>query len=143
MNSVLVDASGIVALLDSSEQYHKNSVRAFEALSRPLVTCEAVIAESCHLLKRCPGAAEAILKNVRHGVIRLPWTLTTNEFRVTKLMKQYIKVPMDFADACLVCMAEDYGTADILTLDLDFEIYRWLHKKPFNILIDRKIHPKK
>ena len=139
MISVLVDTSGIVALLDSSEQYHKNSVKAFEGLSRPLITCEAVIAESCHLVRRLPGAREAILKNLQKGIIRIPWMLSGNESRVSSLIKKYGKVPMDLADACLVCMAEDYGTGDILTLDLDFEIYRWSHKKPFSILINRKI----
>lgn len=143
MTSVLVDTSGIVALLDRSERYHKNCVQAFESLSRPLITCEAVIAEACRLLRHCPGASEAILKNVQRGIIRIPWTLTGHELRVAKLIGQYEKVPMDLADACLVCMAEDFGSGDVLTLDLDFEIYRWFSRKPFNILIDRRSHGKK
>lgn len=137
MISVLVDTSGIVALLDRSEKHHKKCAEAFETLSRPLITCEAVIAEACHLLRRSPGASEAILKNVQQGMIRLPWTLAGHESRVAKLIHQYKRVPMDLADACLVCMAEDDGTGDILTLDLDFEIYRWSSRKPFNILIER------
>jgi predicted nucleic acid-binding protein len=32
---------------------------------------------------------------------------------------------MDFADACLVDMAGKYRSGRILTLDGDFEIYRW------------------
>lgn len=137
MKSVLVDTSGIVALLDRSERYHKKSVQSFEALTRPLITCEAVIAEACHLLRHSPGASEAILKNIQLRLITLPWTLSGRESRISALLKQYSKVPMDFADACLVCMAEDYGTGDILTLDSDFEIYRWSTRRAFNLLIDR------
>jgi hypothetical protein len=38
---------------------------------------------------------------------------------------------MDFADACLVDMANVYDTGRILTLDSDFRIYRWARKRPF------------
>jgi hypothetical protein len=39
-----------------------------EAAAAPLVTCEAVIAESCYLLRKQAGAADAILENVKTGV---------------------------------------------------------------------------
>ncbi len=39
------------------------------------------------------------------------------------------------ADACLVHLAGELQTADILTLDSDFEIYRWGANKPFQLLL--------
>ena len=58
MKPVLVDTGVIVALLDRSERSHARCVAVMEGFERPLVTCEAVIAESCYLLRRLPGATE-------------------------------------------------------------------------------------
>ena len=138
MKPVLLDTSGIVALLDCSEQYHQACAEVMTVLRRPLITCEAVIAESCHLLRRMHGASEMLLKNIQTGIIHMPWRLVGRDLRISELMHQYAKVPMSFADACLVCMAEDFETADILTLDSDFEIYRWSSRKTFNMLIALK-----
>ena len=55
MIPVLLDTGVIVALMDRSESRHRACVRVVERLERPLVTCEAVIAESCYLLRRFPG----------------------------------------------------------------------------------------
>jgi predicted nucleic acid-binding protein len=137
MKPVLVDTGAIVSLLDRSERNHNNSSEAFEFITRPLITCEAVIAECFHLLRKLPGAQTAVLQNLERGILHIPWTLAGQEKRVSSLVKQYSKVPMDLADACLVCMAEDYGSGDILTLDLDFEVYRWSARKAFNLLIER------
>jgi hypothetical protein len=47
-----------------------------EAAAAPLVTCEAVIAESCYLLRKQAGAADAILENVKTGVFQIPLQLS-------------------------------------------------------------------
>ena len=135
MKPILLDTSGIVALLDRSEQQHLACKEALQSLTRPLITCEAVIAETCYLLRRMQGAQKMVLKNIQTGMIRLPWSLAGRDLRVAELMHQYRKVPMAFADACLVCMAEDFETKDILTLDSDFQFYRWAGRKPFELLV--------
>ena len=143
MKPVLIDTSAIVALLDRSEHRHQACSDALAEISRPLVTCEAVIAEACHLLRRMPGAAETVLQNIQGGVSRIPWGLAGRELRVAELIRQYTKVPMAFADACLVCMAEEFETGDILTLDSDFEVYRWSARKTFKILVALQQRSKK
>ena len=40
-----------------------------------------------------------------------------------------------FADACLVQMADELDTGDILTLDSDFIHYRWRKTRAFRMLI--------
>ena len=49
MKPTLLDSGVIVGLLDRSEIYHNRCVSALEEFAGPLVTCEAVIAESCYL----------------------------------------------------------------------------------------------
>ncbi len=136
MKPVLLDTSCIVALLDRSEERHRHCAEAVSALEGPLVTCEAVIAESCYLLREAKGAAEAILENVERGAFLVPFRLIGNAARVSRLMKKYADVPMDFADACLVDMAGQFETGRILTLDADFRIYRWGRNRPFDLLLE-------
>ena len=42
---------------------------------------------------------------------------------------------MDFADSCLVFLAEKYGIQEIATIDRDFTIYRVKGKKKFKNLV--------
>lgn len=95
-----------------------------DALLVPLITCEAVIVESCHLLRHVDGARDAILENVQKGIFQVPFALADRAAEVARVMKKYADVPMDLADACLVDLATQLGTARILTLDSDFTIYR-------------------
>lgn len=50
-------------------------------------------------------------------------------------MQKYRDLPISFADACLIQMADELDTGDILTLDSDFEHYRWRKTRHFNLLI--------
>jgi len=135
MKSVLVDTSFIVALLDRDERAHSRCKSALRGLSAPLISCEAVIAEACYLLRNIPGAQDAVLANVSNGSFQIAFDLSLQSIRVRALLRQYGRVPMDLADACLVCMAEEFETGRILTLDNDFNIYRWAGNKRFEMLL--------
>jgi len=135
LKPVLVDTGVIVALLDRSERYHARCVKSMESLNRPLVTCEAVIAESCYLLRRLPGAAETVLENVERGVFQIPFQLSRSATPVRNILRKYRDLAADFADACLIHLADDLGTEDILTLDRDFERYRWRRNRAFHLLV--------
>jgi uncharacterized protein len=136
VSPVLLDTGCIVALLDRSETHHGRCVEAVEKIEGPLVTCEAVIAESCHLLRRQRGAGDAILENVERGVFRVPFRLDESSGAVRALMKRYARVRMDPADACLVAMADLLDTGRVLTLDGDFRVYRWRRVRAFEMLVD-------
>ena len=136
MTDVLIDTGCIVALLDRGERDHGRCVDALKTVSGRLVTCEAVIAESCYLLRHHRGAADTILENVERGAFQIPLRLEDLAAPVRAHMKRYARVPMDLADACLVALAESLGTGRILTLDGDFHIYRWRRNRRFDYLID-------
>jgi uncharacterized protein len=105
-------------------------------MTHPLITCEAVIMESCYLLRHLEGANQAILEDVRQGVYQIPHVLASRASDVARLLKKYADVPMDLADACLVDLATQLGTGRILTLDSDFRFYRWGRNRPFDLLIN-------
>jgi predicted nucleic acid-binding protein len=135
LKPVLLDTGVIVALLDRSERYYVPCVEYLETLTAPLVTCEAVIAESCYLLRRVPGAAEAILENVASGIFQIPFALSRSASEVEQIIRKYQDRQVDLADACLIHLAGEFSTGEILTLDRDFEVYRWGRNKRFELLI--------
>lgn len=136
MRATLLDTSVIVALLDRDERYHGQCVEAVSELVGPLATCEAVITEACYLLRRIRGATEAVIRNVAGGVFQTPVRLADQADTVEKLIKKYRDVPMDLADACLVDLADRMDSGQILTLDGDFNVYRWRARRKFRLLID-------
>jgi len=132
---VLLDSGVIVALLDRSERFHQSCRVALEEAGGLLVTCEAVIAESCYLLRNVPGAPETVLANVEQGVFQVPFQLSRSAAEVRRILRKYRDVPIDLADACLIRLADQVVTPDILTLDRDFKIYRWGKNRPFRFLV--------
>jgi predicted nucleic acid-binding protein len=135
LTPVLLDTGVVVALLDRSERYHAACVACLQGLTAPLVTCEAVIAESCYLLRHQRGAADAILENVETGTFQIPLRLSASAPHLRRTFRKYRDREVDLADACLVHLAGELRTGDILTLDRDFEVYRWGANKRFRLLI--------
>jgi len=134
MKPVLLDTGFIVALLDRSESLHKTCARTIREVQAPLVTCEAVITESCYLLRNLSGASEAVIENIAAGIFQVPFELSGETAAVKQLLRKYKDRKIDLADACLIRLADQFGTADILTLDRDFAIYRWGKNKLFRVL---------
>jgi predicted nucleic acid-binding protein len=132
---VLIDTGCIVALLDRSERNHHRCAEIVRELDAPLVTCEAVIAEACYLLRELRGAADAVLENVERGAFDIPFRLDRASRPIRMLMRRYAGVRMDFADACLVHMADELDTPRILTVDDDFAVYRWRRSRVFDRLL--------
>ena len=135
MPPVLLDTSVIVAFLDARERYHTRCTNVVSHLRPPLFTCEAVISESCHLLAAKYGAPEDVLKNVINGTFQIPFQLTACAPEILQILHKYRDTPADFADACLIAMADQLDSGDILTLDSDFNHYRWRRNRSFRMLI--------
>ena len=140
MRPVLLDTGVIVALLDRSESFHKTCARTVREVEAPLVTCEAVITESCYLLRNLSGAPEAVIENIAAGIFQVPFQLSRDTAGVKQVLRKYKDRKIDLADACLIRLADQFGTADILTLDQDFAIYRWGKNKPFRVLPGTDLH---
>lgn len=135
MTPVLLDSSVLVAWLDKRDRWHRKCVALRPSLRPPLMTCEAVIAESCYLLRGIGGAAEDVLANVANRTFQIPFQLSAGAGDVQKILYKYRDTPADFADACLIHMADQLDTGDILTLDSDFAHYRWRRNRRFHMLV--------
>lgn len=134
MLPVLLDTGPFVALLDRSDGAHERCVRAFELFESPLLTTEAVLTETLHLLRK-PRAQDAALAFVQSGAVEIvPYARDAFD-RARALMKKYADVPMDYADATLVRLAEEMEIDRVLTLDRrGFRAYRRHGRTPFVLL---------
>lgn len=124
-----------MASLDRSERFHRVCAETIISPGPPLVTTEAVIVESCYLLRDIYRAAEAVLANVAAGIFRIPVSLAQSAEQVRSIMHRYDEHRIGLADASLIHLANELNTPDILTLDRDFEFYRWGRSNSFRMLI--------
>lgn len=122
--NVIVDTGPIVASLNLRDAGHDWAAQQLKDIEPPLLTCEAVISESCFLLRHTPDGKHRVLEMVERGVISLPFHLDAEIAPITGFFRKYADVPISLADACLVRMAELWSGSPILTFDGDFLIYR-------------------
>jgi predicted nucleic acid-binding protein len=133
--TTLVDAGPLVAFLNRGDAHHAWARSQLARLHPPLVTCEAVLAEACELLRRHPGGVPALLTVVDRGLVAVGFRLDEHVRRVAELMDRYADAPMSLADACLVRMSELSPGADVLTLDPGFRHYRRLGRQTIPLII--------
>ncbi|MGE3804599.1 MAG: type II toxin-antitoxin system VapC family toxin [Gemmataceae bacterium] len=124
MNAALVDTGPLVAYLHRRDRFHGWAVEQFKHQPFPLLTCEAVLTEACHLVRKLVGGCSLIMKLLEEKVVANGFELAEETQAVSALMTRYQRVPMSLADACLVRMAELRDRANILTIDSDFVFYR-------------------
>jgi len=132
---LLLDTGALVSLLDRSQSRHREFVEYFTGWDGPVVTSEAVLTEASHLLSRAQRGVETCIDFVlRGGAILVP-SSGASLARCRQLVRKYEDLPMDYADATLVVLAEELGTNVVFSTDQrDFEIYRIGRRKRFRIV---------
>jgi predicted nucleic acid-binding protein len=119
----IADAGLIVAYFDKRDAAHDWAVRVFSAIEN-FSTCEAVLAETCARVEYAGGKQGAVIQLVSAGILTVEFSAQSNIVRIQRMMEKYSDRPMDFADACLVVMTEEFSDPMLFTLDDDFRFYR-------------------
>jgi len=132
---VLLDTGPWVALIDRSESRHAECLAWLRGYKGQIYSTEAVLTEVLYLLNFSADAQQAGLDFVLSGaVVIVPSSLESLK-SVGILMKKYKDAPMDFADATLVCLAQELSIRHIVTFDRkDFGIYSLKKGQSFIIL---------
>ncbi len=135
MRSVLLDTGAFVALLDRSEKSHARCADFFSSFAGKLFTTEPVLTETICLVGSTAKAKSACIEFILKGGATLVPQSLSGLARASALMEKYADVPMDFADATLVALAEEADVNEIFTLDArGFRTYRIHGKKLFTLL---------
>jgi predicted nucleic acid-binding protein len=132
-----LDTGPILALIDARDQHHAWAKSQFARIAPPLLTCEAVLTEACHLARRVDGGTHAVVDLFCRQVARLEFSLTGQFAEVSALVERWADVPMSLADACLVRMSEMHVGSVVFTLDGGFAIYRRFKRQRIPLLTSR------
>jgi predicted nucleic acid-binding protein len=131
----ILDTGPLVGALDRDDQWHAWAAEQFAAIQTPALTCEAVISEACFLLRTVPGARDKIFALVERGLVRVVPVLPGESPAVRALLARYGE-RMDYADACLVRLAELHRDRPVVTTDAnDFRIYRRFGKQTLELIV--------
>jgi uncharacterized protein len=137
---IIIDTGFWLALANKQDTHHEQAKQALNQFknNEPFITTWPVITETCYLLlTRLGNEAQIKFINSLAAELSEVFHLQPSHYpRITTLMQQYAKLPMDLADASLVILAEHLGHGRILSVDQrDFYIYRWKNTAPFENLL--------
>lgn len=135
MKKVLIDSGPLIALFDASDKYHHEAVDFIKTNKYPLITTLASITETLHLLDFNRNAQIDFLEWISRGGVEIHRIENVDFHRIKELTEKYRDLPMDFADSCLVYLAEQLDINTIATIDRDFTIYRIKGKEKFEIIL--------
>jgi predicted nucleic acid-binding protein len=139
---IIADTGFWVGLFDHMDTHHAVCKQFLAQCQEPLITTAPVLTETVHLLnqRRYQQVAInflALLVQLQNQQLFSIYDLGGQQLpRQLELMRQYQDLPMDFADASLVVLAEDLGHGRIVSTDCrDFHAYRWKNRQPFENLL--------
>ncbi len=117
----IADTGFLVAFGNRNDRYHAWALAIAKRVTEPLLSCEAVLAETAFHL----GSSALVLAFVREGLVRSAFALDEHVSRLTELAARYADRKPDLADLCLIRMSEMHPRHAVITTDLaDFRLYR-------------------
>jgi len=132
---LLLDTGAFVALVDRSETKHADCVAVLERWTGPILTTEAVLTETLYLVGPAWLPQKTCLEFFLRGAFLLVPSSKVSLQRAIALMEKYHDLPMDYADATLVALAEESDTEHVFTLDRKgFSTYRLRGRKAFRLV---------
>jgi predicted nucleic acid-binding protein len=137
MDSVLVDASFLVALGYPRDNNHAGAKQFSEQEGTSLLLPDVVLPEAMYNLRRVGGRQAALRFGdllVAQATPFLP--LTVPDFvRAMEVMRTYIDADLDLVDCCITALAERMNITQICTFDRrDFSMIRPRHTDYFELL---------
>ena len=135
MKKILIDSGPLIALFDASDKYHLDTIKFIKNNKFPLITTLASITETLHMLDFNRDAQIDFIEWVSRGALEIHNIENEDFKRLKELTSKYRDLPMDFADSCLVFLAEKLSINTIATIDRDFTIYRIKGRRKFKTIL--------
>ena len=107
---------------------------ALASIDDPLLTVWPAVTEAMHLLADTPPGQEALFDMIDDDALAVASLDRGDVQRMKALMRKYRDLPMDFADAALVRVAERERFNRILTFDRHFRVYALPARARFVVL---------
>ena len=117
----IADTGFVVAFLNRNDDFHEWALHLAKAVTEPLLTCEAVLAEAAFHVK----SAALVLSLLDEELLRISFNCSANVRQLNDLAIRYKEREPDLADLCLIRMSELYPRHLVITIDeKDFRVYR-------------------
>ena len=116
----IADTGFLVAFANARDQHHGWALDVAEDVTEPLLTCEAVLAETAFHL----GDVGLVLEMISEELIQLDFVYNDQLAHLAPLAKRYKHRKPDLADLCLIRMSELHPKHSVITVDEDFRVYR-------------------
>lgn len=117
----IADTGFLVAFANRNDRHHDWAVGVAERVTEPLLTCEAVLAETAFHLQSVP----LVLAMLQEGLIALAFDCREHLLQLAGLAERYADRAPDLADLCLIRMSELHPRHSVITVDrADFRVYR-------------------
>jgi predicted nucleic acid-binding protein len=116
----IADTGLLVALARGRDQYHAWAAEVAEQIHWPVLTCEAVLAETAFHLQ----SSKEVLGMLRDNIVRVAFDCAGHQEQLFDLATRYSDLHPDLADLCLIRMSELYPRHTVITVDNDFRVYR-------------------
>ena len=127
----IADTGFLVAFANRRDAYFPWAYSLAQGIHEPLLTCEAVLAETAFHL----GNAGLVLAMLDTGLVRLAFEIEANRPILTELARRYADRRPDLADLCLVRMSELNPRLPVVTADSDFRVYRRNRREVIPVLM--------
>lgn len=128
----IADTGFLVALVRRNDKHHAWAAELSEGVSSPLLTCDAVLAETAYHLR----SSALVLEMIDTELIRPAFESAKHVARLLELASQFEDRRPDFADLCIIRMSELNPKHSILTVDrTDFTVYRRNKREPLPLLL--------
>jgi len=117
----IADTGFLVAFANRSDAHHDWAVGIAERVTEPLLTCEAVLAETAFHLQ----SASLTLAMVSERLVCIAFACEDHLPQLAALAKRYADRGPDLADLCLIRMSELFPRHSVITVDrTDFRVFR-------------------
>ena len=117
----IADTGFVVAFGNRDDRYHAWALDVARSVTEPLLTCEAVLAESAFHL----GSVSYVLALLQDQLLQVAFDVTRNHEHLSQLAARYSDRRPDLADLCLIRMSELYPRHAVITVDESgFRVYR-------------------
>ena len=117
----IADTGFLVAFVNRGDAHHEWALHLAAQVTEPLLTCEAVLAETAFHLQD----TALVLAVLQDGLVSLAFDCNDHLPQLTALAERYRDRQPDLADLCLIRMSELFPKHSVITVDrADFRVYR-------------------
>ena len=128
----IADTGFLVAFANRKDSHHAWALAISQRVTEPLLTCEAVLAETAFHL----GSSALTLAFVREGLVRPAFAVGEHLPRLAELAARYADRKPDLADLCLIRLSELHPKYLVITTDVaDFRVYRRGRRETIPLII--------